>query len=103
MPPSASPYLTNPAAVTGTWLDGVLTLWVADDFTKAMLNRPNITEPIARAAGARFGQSARLVFAVGKPPAQATAPAPAPAPVPTEDALDQLLDFGSKFDNIVIE
>lgn len=101
VPPSASPYLTNPAAVSGTWQDGVLTLWVADDFTKAMLNRPNITEPIARAAGARFGQSARLVFSVGKPPVQT--PAPAPAPAPAEDALDQLLDFGSKFDNIVIE
>lgn len=101
VPPSAAPYLSNPTAVTGTWQDGVLTLWVADDFTKAMLNRPNITEPIARAAAARFGQSARLVFSVGKPPVQPTAPAPAPAP--TEDALDQLLDFGSKFDNIVIE
>ena len=103
VPPSASPYLANPAAVTGTWQDGVLTLWVADDFTKAMLNRPNITEPIARAAAARFGQSARLVFSVGKPPVQPTAPTPAPAPAPAEDALDQLLDFGSKFDNIVIE
>ena len=103
VPASAASYLTNPHAVTGTWQDGVLTLWVVDDFTKALLNRPNITEPIARAAGTRFGQSTRLVFSVGKPPAQASAPAPAPAPVPTEDALDQLLDFGSKFDNIVIE
>jgi len=101
VPPSAHPYLMNPAMVSGTWNEGVLTLWVQDDFTKAMLNKPTVTEAIAKAASARFGQSARVTFTIGKPPAQPAAPAPVPAQ--EEDALDQLLDFGSKFDNIVIE
>jgi len=105
VPPSAHPYLTNAAMVTGTWSDGVLTLWVQDAFTKAMLNKPAVTEAMAKAASTRFAQPTRVVFTVGKPPAQAQAPTPPPAaqPAPEADALDQLLDFGSKFDNIVIE
>ena len=98
--PSAHPFLMNPA-VSGVWTNGVLNLWVPDEFTKSMLNQPNITEPMAKAAAARFGQSTRVVFSIGKAPEQAHAPAA--RPVPEADALDQLLDFGSKFDNIVIE
>ena len=101
VPPSAHPLLANAALVAGTWSGGVLTLWVQDEFTKALINKPAITEPMAKAATARFGQSTRVVFSIGKAPAQAQAPAPQPAP--ETDALDQLLDFGSKFDNIVIE
>jgi len=101
VPPSAHPYLMNGAMVTGTWSAGVLTLWVQDEFTKAMLNKPAVTEAIAKAASTRFGQPVRVAFAIGKPPVQAQASAPQPAP--EADALDQLLDFGSKFDNIVIE
>ncbi len=101
VPPSAHPYLMNGAMVTGTWSAGVLTLWVQDEFTKAMLNKPAVTEAIAKAASTRFGQPVRVAFAIGKPPVQAQGPAPQPAP--EADALDQLLDFGSKFDNIVIE
>ena len=100
VPPSAHPYLMNAALVSGTWKDGVLTLWVKDEFTKAMLNRPGTTEAIAKAASARFGQPARTVFVIGQPPEQAVSE---PKAEPQEDALDALLDFGSKFDNIVIE
>ena len=95
VPPASYPYLTNQALVSGTWNSGVLTLWVKDEFTKAMLNKPAVTEALAKAASARFGQAVRVSFTIGDPPKQ---------PVRTqEDALDQLLDFGSKFDNIVIE
>ena len=100
VPPSAHPYLMNAALVSGTWKDGVLTLWVKDEFTKAMLNRPGTTEAIAKAASARFGQPARTAFVIGQPPEQA---ASEPKAEPRQDALDELLDFGSKFDNIVIE
>jgi len=65
-----------------------------------MLNRPGTTEAIARAASARFGQPARTAFVIGQPPEQT---ASEPKAEPQEDALDELLDFGSKFDNIVIE
>ena len=102
VPPSAHPYLINADLVCGTWKDGVITLWVKDEFTKAMLNRPAITEGIAKAASARFGQPARTVFAIGRP-AQEEVQAAVPQPESGEDALDELLDFGSKFDNIVIE
>ncbi len=99
VPPSAHPYLMNAALVSGTWKDGVLTVWVKDEFTKAMLNKPAVTEAIAKAAAARFGQPARTAFAIGQPPVQQASPA---QPEPKVDALEELLDFGSKFDNIII-
>ena len=37
------------------------------DSTKAMLNKPNITEVLAQAAGQRFGGQARVAFQIGKP------------------------------------
>lgn len=102
VPPSAHPYLINADLVCGTWKDGAITLWVKDEFTKAMLNRPAITEGIAKAASVRFGQPARTVFSIGRPPQEQVQTAVS-QPEPGEDALDELLDFGSKFDNIVIE
>ncbi len=101
IPPSRFPYLLNKAAVTGTWADGVLTLWVQDEFNKTMLNKPDVTEPLSKAATARFGQSTRVSFSIGKPPASAVQPASA-AGQDGPDALDQLLDFGRQFDNIII-
>ena len=100
---AAYPYLSNRTQVRGTWKDGTLTVWVPDDFTKTILNKPAVTEVMAKAAGARFGGSARVAFAVGTPPAEAvSAPAASPAPAQESgDALDALLDFG-KFDNITI-
>ena len=107
VPPAAYPYLTNPAAVSGVWKDGVLTLWVQDEFTKAMLNKSAVTEPVARAAQARFGVPARVAFSLGTPPAPAGDSSPAPDASPLtreeEDALEALLDFGKQFDNITIQ
>ena len=101
VPPSAHPYLVNRDLVSGAWKDGVLTLWVKDEFTKSLLNRPAITEGIAKAATVRFGQPARTVFSIGRPPEEQNAE-PAEA-APGGDALDELLSFGSQFDNIIIE
>lgn len=100
---AAYPYLSNRTQVRGTWKDGVLTVWVPDDFTKTILNKPAVTEVMAKAASARFGGSARVTFTVGTPPAEAdSVPTPTPAPAQdAPDALDALLDFG-KFDNITI-
>ena len=96
VPPSALPYLMKRDSVDGRWADGVLTLWVKDEFTKSMLNKGAVTEGLAKAAVARFGQCTRVVLAIGTAPAEATESAP------QEDALDALMDFG-KFDNITIE
>ena len=96
VPPSALPYLMKRDSVDGRWADGVLTLWVKDEFTKSMLNKGAVTEGLAKAAAARFGQCTRVVLAIGTAPAEATESAP------QEDALDALMDFG-KFDNITIE
>ncbi len=102
---SSYPYLSDRTHVRGTWADGVLTVWVPDDFTKRMLDRPDVMQTITTAAGARFGGTARVVLTVGTPPAGPTGtqtPVPSPAaPEEGPDALDALLDFG-KFDNITI-
>ena len=107
VPASVTPYLNNPAKVTGVWKNGALTLWVDTEFTRAMLNKPAVLQGLAQAADACFGMTgARVSVVAGKPPAEdLSAPAPQPAaPAPEKgDALDALLAFGEKFDNIKIQ
>ena len=100
--PSAGPYLVNPEKTVGTWKNGVLTLWVDSAFTKAMLNKPNITEVLAQAAGQRFGGQARVAFQIGKPSPEDLGSGQAPE-AGQRDALDALLEFGEQFDNIIIK
>ena len=101
------PYLNNPAKVTGVWKNKALTLWTDTEFTRAMLNKPPVLQGLSQAADACFGVTgARVSVIAGKPPAEdLAAPAPQPqAPVQeSEDALDALLAFGEKFDNIKIQ
>ena len=106
--PSVMPYFNNPDKVQGTWKPGVLTLWVENEFTKVMLNKPATTDVLVQAAQARFGTAARVEFKVGKPPKQTEAPLappvqPGAAVSEEEDALNALLAFGEQFDNIVIQ
>ncbi|OUP47270.1 hypothetical protein B5F19_16695, partial [Pseudoflavonifractor sp. An184] len=102
VPPSVQPFLNNPAKVTGVWKNGFLTLWVDSEFTRAMLNKPTVTQPLAQAAAAFFGAAeARVSVVVGQPPAEeGSAP---PAAGEKHDALDDLLAFGAQFDNIKIQ
>ncbi|GAA6385040.1 DNA polymerase III subunit gamma/tau [Lawsonibacter asaccharolyticus] len=100
--PSAGPYLVNPEKTVGTWKNGVLTLWVDSAFTKAMLNKPNITEVLAQAAGQRFGGQARVAFQIGKPSPEDLGTGQA-SEAGQRDALDALLEFGEQFDNIIIK
>ena len=102
VPPSVQPFLNNPAKVTGVWKNGFLTLWVDSEFTRAMLNKPTVTQPMAQAAAAFFGTAeARVSVVVGQPPAEeGSAP---PAAGEKHDALDDLLAFGAQFDNIKIQ
>ena len=102
VPPSVQPFLNNPAKVTGVWKNGFLTLWVDSEFTRAMLNKPTVTQPVAQAAAAFFGAAeTRVSVVVGQPPAEeGSAP---PASGEKHDALDDLLAFGAQFDNIKIQ
>ena len=107
VPASVLPYLNNPAKVTGVWKNKALTLWTDTEFTRAMLNKPPILQGLAQAADACFGVTgSRVSVIAGKPPAEdLAAPAQQPAaPVQgSGDALDALLAFGEKFDNIKIQ
>ena len=67
-----------------------------------MLNKPTVTQPVAQAAAAFFSAAeVRISVVVGQPPAEeGSAP---PAAGEKHDALDDLLAFGARFDNIKIQ
>ena len=107
VPPSVLPYLNNPAKVTGVWKNKALTLWTDTEFTRAMLNKPPILQGLAQAADACFGVTgSRVSVIAGKPPAEDLAAPVLQTAAPAQgsgDALDALLAFGEKFDNIKIQ
>ena len=109
VPASVLPYLSNPAKVTGVWKNKALTLWVDTEFTRAMLNKPPVLQGLSQAADACFGVTgSRVSVIAGKAPAEDLAvPAPVPQPAApgqgSGDAMDALLAFGEKFDNIKIQ
>lgn len=98
VPPTVMPYLSNPAKVAGVWKNGRLTLWVDNEFTRSMLNKPAVLEKLAQAAAASFGGEPQVSVVTGSPPP----PEPAPAPVGEKDPLDELMAFGG-LDNITIQ
>ena len=77
--PAVYPFLSNPAMVQGRLEDGVLTLWVKDEFTKSMVGGASILEELGRLASAQTGVPARCAVKVGKAPAALAAAAPAQA------------------------
>lgn len=95
--PAVYPFLSNPAAVQGRLEDGVLTLWVDNEFTKNMVGGAHILTELARLASEQTGSTVRCAVKVGKAPEQAPQ---APA---EHDNLDDLLAMGQQFDNIIIE
>lgn len=110
IPPSITPYLNNPAKVTGVWKNGVLTVWTDSEFTRSMLNKPAVLTGLSQAAAAAFGGQPRVSVITGIPPEIEPEPVLAgkaqiqAAAHPKEsDALDALLAFGEQFDNIVIQ
>ena len=113
VPPSVTPYLNNPAKVTGIWKNGVLTLWVDTEFTRSMLNKPAVLDGLASAAAASFGGQPRVSVVTGKPPKVDSEsseesgsnqdPEHTSENTSGGDALDELLAFGEKYDNIVIQ
>ncbi|MEA4932417.1 MAG: DNA polymerase III subunit gamma/tau [Lawsonibacter sp.] len=110
IPPSITPYLNNPAKVTGVWKNGILTLWTDSEFTRSMLNKPAVLTGLSQAAAAAFGGQPRVSVVNGTPPESEPETALADkaqiqaAACPKEsDALNELLAFGEQFDNIVIQ
>ena len=94
------PFLSNPALVQGVLEGEKLTIWTDSEMTRALLNKPAVTEQVARAASARTGRTVHVFYKVGKAPA--SAPAPTGAPAEEEDALDALLADSAAFDNIIV-
>ena len=94
------PFLSNPALVQGVLEGEKLTIWTDSEMTRALLNKPAVTEQVARAASARTGRTVHVFYKVGKAPAPA--PAPTGAPAEEEDALDALLADSAAFDNIIV-
>ena len=111
IPPTVHPYLNNAQKVTGVWKNGSLTLWTDSEFTRAMLNKPAVLAGLKRAAADSFGGDPQVSVVCGTPPpeepvsapAQSAAPAEKQEEPPQKDAMDALLAFGEKFDNVTIQ
>ena len=111
IPPTVHPYLNNAQKVTGVWKNGSLTLWTDSEFTRAMLNKPAVLLGLRRAAIDTFGVAPQVSVVCGTPPPEEPASAPAQSAAPAEqqeepakeDAMDALLAFGEKFDNVTIQ
>ena len=111
IPPTVHPYLNNAQKVTGVWKNGSLTLWTDSEFTRAMLNKPAVLLGLRRAAIDTFGVAPQVSVVCGTPPPEEPVSAPAQSAAPAEqqeepakeDAMDALLAFGEKFDNVTIQ
>ncbi len=103
VPPSILPYLHNSAKVQGVMQNGALTLWADSEFTRAMLNKPSVLNGVGQAAAAALGlNQVPVAVVVGQPPQQ-RAETPPSQTNHSPDAMDALLSFGEKFDNIKIQ
>ena len=88
-------FLSDPAAVTGEYNDGNLTLWTTDSFIKGMLDKPTVRPAVAAEASRLTGQSVQVFVKEGSPATVST--------VEEHDNLDDLLALGQQFDNIDIK
>ena len=96
-------FLRKPNAVTGTFGDNDLTLWVEDEMTRGILSKPATMGFFERSAAAYTGQDRRIHVKVGKPEA-APAAAPVPqAPPPQDDKFNDLLALGRQFGNFTVK
>ena len=91
-------FLRKPNAVTGTFEDNDLTLWVEDEMTRGILSKPATMGFFEKSAAAYTGQDRRIHVKVGKPET-----APAPAAPPQKDNFDDLLALGRQFGNFTVK
>ena len=89
-------FIGNPAMAEGRWDGRQLTLWVANDFLKDMLDKPAITRPMAELCGQFTGAARQVSVRVGQAPAEAPS-----APAGAADPLEAFLNRGGS--NIVVE
>ncbi|MPM16406.1 hypothetical protein SDC9_62785 [bioreactor metagenome] len=97
VPPMAMSFLKNPDLAIGTYLDGVLTIWVESDLVRGTLSKPDTLAAIEGAAGIRFGAPARVNIAVGKPQESAKASSA------QQKNLDDLRAMSRRLGNITIK
>lgn len=98
VPPAVYTYLKNPTFATGTYTDGVLTLWTDSDMTKKTIEKPAVLAELGELAEKRFGTSVRIRVTVGKPDS-----AVSNGPEENADSFDDLLAMGRQFGNITIK
>lgn len=103
IPMGAYTFLSDPACMTGSYADGVLTLWADNDFVKTRIDRPTVIPGVTGEASRIAGRPVQVYVKVGKPPAQTGTPASAPVPPAEHDNLADLMALGQQFDNIVIQ
>ena len=101
IPVSDYSFLGNPSMCEGRYEEGVVTLWVMNDFMQNMLNKPEITGPIANMVRGMVGTDVQVKFRIGTAPAErvvtrVTAPVQEP-----DDALEEFLSGG--LGNIIVE
>ncbi len=89
-------FLSNPAMAEGRFDGSRLTLWVANDFLRDMLDRPAITRPMGSLCQRLTGVARQVEVKMGKAP-----PEDAPDAAPAMDALDAFLAQGGS--NITVE
>ena len=77
---------------TGTLEEDTLTVYAPDDITLGRLDNDRVRGALGEEAAKAAGMPVRLVFRVGEPPKTST-----------KENLQNLLKFGSQFDNIEIK
>ena len=88
-------FLSNPVMAEGRFDGRRLTLWVANDFLKDMLGRPDVTRPMAQLCQQLTGVAQQVDIQVGHAPPEDLTPAGG------MDALDAFLAQGGS--NIIVE
>ncbi len=78
-----------------------VTLWTANDFVRDMLDKPAITNVVAKTVQGMMGTAIHVVVKTGTAPADRTAPAAAAPVYEEEDALEAFLAGGQG--NIIVE
>ena len=99
VPVSDFSWLGNSGMVDGSFDGQTVTLWVLNDFVRSMLDKPNITGPVAQTVGRITGAQVHVAVKVGSAPKEQ--PVFIPPAEEEVDALDAFLAGAGS--NIIIE